>query len=125
MRRKILAGVFCAVVLVSCLFVPVAATDKEASKQEIEFIFQDDVSLELQQLIIADFLGEAPVAKASILCLFGHKLETGTMEAIQHKVRATSPRCLSEIYTYEICTRNSCDYSKYTKISSGYTNCCS
>lgn len=55
--------------------------------------------------------------------LFGHKLETGSTTTITHKVNSTAPRCLEEVYTYEICSR--CDYESYLLASSKYIYCCS
>lgn len=59
-----------------------------------------------------------------IMCsLFGHKLEYSNASVIEHRVRATSPRCLQTISSVESCTR--CDYINSTVLSRQYIVCCS
>lgn len=122
--KKVLTGILCMLLLVSCMGISAFAATEDVHVHESEFVFEEELPLAMQQKIIDTFAEDAPIEKASILCLFGHKLDTGTMGVISHKVRASAPRCLNEIYSYEICTRSSCDYSKYTKLSQAYINCC-
>ena len=99
-----------------------AADSFEAPK--IEFIFEDNTPVDIQQRIISDLSGKDDgTATCNILCdLLGHKFDTGTVSTITHKVRATDPRCLREIFNYEICSR--CDHSNYTLIDATYISCC-
>ena len=95
---------------------------------EITVIVPETASEEAKAKIHAHFCGECDEAVSAetrgLTCtLFGHKLETGSTTTITHKVRTTAPRCLEEIYTYEICSR--CDYESYLLASSAYIYCCS
>jgi len=87
-----------------------------------EFIFDDNIEQIIKNKIEEDLLAEKVDAKLSILCLFGHKKESGTVSVITHRARPSAPRCLREVFQYEICTR--CDYSKYDRMSFGYIFCC-
>lgn len=88
--------------------------------------FHNETSTETQEKIIAHFKGTETfsIEPKGITCtLLGHNIETGTTTTITHKAKATAPRCLSETFDYEVCSR--CDYSEYTLISSRYVYCCS
>lgn len=122
--KKIIAILLSAVFIFGAMSVGVNAADSFEEPQ-IEFVFEDGTSLEIQNRIIADLTGENDGAAATygLTCtLFGHKLDTGVTTAITHNANATAPRCLQKTYSYEICTR--CDYSEYTLLSSAYINCC-
>ncbi len=118
---------FAIILSVSFIFGAMTVTANAADSLDaphIEFIFEENTPAEIQERIIADLTGEDDGAEpCNILCdLLGHKLETGTTIAIKHKVSSTEPRCMEEIYNYEICSR--CDYSKYTLINREYISCC-
>lgn len=130
-KDKIISILSILVLLFSTASISVSAADSDSHSHEIlssekSLIFEDGTSSEIKKRIIMDLSGngETPNSTKGLTCiLFGHKLETGTLITITHRVRATSPRCLRETYDYEICTR--CGYSKYTCISSMYIVCCS
>lgn len=93
---------------------------------ETVFIFDADTTEEFREKAIAHYFdGEDDGATAyGLTCtLFGHKLTSSVVTAVTHKVRTTSPRCLSETYDVETCSR--CDYTKSTKIDAQYIVCCS
>lgn len=50
--------------------------------------------------------------QGNILCIFGHDLEKGTGEYTEHNYFLTDPKCRKTLFTYEICKRSGCDYSK-------------
>lgn len=89
------------------------------------FIFENGVSSEIQSRFIADYynLDDNGAETYGLICtLLGHKLESTNTITITHKVRATSPRCLKEYFTFEACSR--CDYTNTTLIHSEYISCC-
>ena len=92
---------------------------------ETVFIFDADTTEEFRDKFIENYFnGEDDGATAyGLTCtLFGHKIETTSVTTVTHKAKATSPRCLREIYDVDNCTR--CDYTKSTLIASGYIVCC-
>lgn len=94
------------------------------AENEVVYIFNEDVSDEIKEKVIASINGEEGAQPRGIICnLFGHDIETGTTIAITHKAKATAPRCLEKTYRYEACTRCD-DYSTTTLLSSQYIYCC-
>lgn len=97
------------------------------SSNEITVAVPDYASAEVKAKILAHFCDDCNSDSAAqtrgLTCtLFGHDLDTGTTTTTTHKVNATSPRCLKETYSYEICSR--CEYENYTLISSVHIVCC-
>ncbi len=94
------------------------------AENEVVYIFNEDVSDEIKEKVIASINGEEGVQSRGIICsLLGHDIETGETVAITHKAKATAPRCLEKTYEYEACKRCD-DYSTTTLISSRYIYCC-
>ena len=91
---------------------------------EITYEFSKELTDEEKARIIASINGEDDGAQTyGLTCtLFGHELDTGTTDIIEHKVRTTAPRCLRRTYEYELCTR--CDYNTSTLIGTTYIYCC-
>ena len=115
--------------LLTCTFAtPVSAKNELNENTEIEIIINDKVSEETKAKIERYFATGAPaenngVSTYGLTCtLLGHKIECTSVYTIEHKVRATSPRCLKKTYGYEECTR--CDYEKATLVCSEYIGCC-
>ncbi len=121
--KKIIAILLSTMFIFGAMSVSANAADS-LEAPHIEFFFEDGTSPEIQSRIIADLTGENEgTATYGLTCtLFGHKLETGSTTQITHNARTTAPRCLRQIYSYEICTR--CDYSEFTLVGSTYTSCC-
>lgn len=115
--------------LSSIQMIAFAETESDCSHSDdvVTVEFLNEISDSSKEKIIAHFNGKEKTAVQSrgLTCtLFGHKIETGTVSTITHKVKTTAPRCLKETFDYEICSR--CDeYSEYTLIGSQYINCCS
>lgn len=115
--------------LLTCTFaLPVSAKNTTNENTEIEIIIHDEVSEETKAKIERYFANGEPfendgVSTYGLTCtLLGHKIECTAVSTIEHKVRATSPRCLEKTYGYEECTR--CDYEKATLVCSEYIGCC-
>lgn len=92
---------------------------------ETAFTFDADTTEEFRERFIENYFNgeEDGVTTYGLMCtLFGHKIETTTVAAVTHKAKATSPRCLREIYDVDNCTR--CDYTNSTLITSSYIVCC-
>ena len=92
---------------------------------ETAFTFDADTTEEFREKFIANYFdgGDDDATVYGLTCtLFGHKIETTTVAAVTHKAKATSPRCLREIYDVDNCTR--CDYTNSTLITSSYIVCC-
>lgn len=122
--KKIIAVILSVSFMLGVMSVTANAADS-IDAPHIEYIFEEGVSAEVQQRVIAAIKGESNTDSSTygLTCtLFGHKLETGTSIEIAHEASATAPRCLQNTYYYEICTR--CDYSELTLIDTKYINCC-
>lgn len=127
--KKIFAFIM-SVALVFCVM-SISASANDASENitvdngQTVFIFENSVSSEIQSRFIADYYNlDADGAETyGLTCtLLGHKLESSNVSTVTHKVRATSPRCLKEYFTFEACSR--CDYSNSTLLHSEYISCC-
>ena len=127
---KRIFAVLLVLTLLTCTFaLPASAKNTTNENTEIEIIINDEVSEETKEKIERYFANGAPTeddgtTTYGLTCtLLGHKIECTSISTIEHKVRATSPRCLEKTYDYEECTR--CDYEKATLISKMYIICCS
>ncbi len=92
---------------------------------ETVFIFDADTTVDFREKFIANYFNgeDDGVTTYGLTCtLFGHKIETTSVTTVTHKAKATSPRCLREIYDVDNCTR--CDYTKSTKKDATYIVCC-
>lgn len=126
---KRIFAVLLVLTLLSCTFVIPAGAKNTANKNnDIEIIIHDDVSEETKEKIERYFANGEPAENDStttygLTCtLFGHKIECTSISTINHKVSATSPRCLKKTYDYEECTR--CDYEKAILVCKEYIVCC-
>ena len=54
--------------------------------------------------------------------LLGHDKQTNMVSVIEHKVRATNPRCLETKYKVTTCSR--CDYENIEYVLEKYISCC-
>lgn len=130
--KKLLAMALALSTLLTIFIMPVGATE-EQSHQDIEIvIMNEDISEETKAKIYAYYSDpdqnhentEDGATTYGLICsVIGHKIETSTTYTIQHKARATAPRCLKKSYKYEVCTRCD-DYEKSTLITTAYINCC-
>lgn len=89
-------------------------------------VFDADSQLsEEQQEMIAQLLvnPEYGVSQANLICnIFGHKNTQEGVTTITHKVSATSPRCLQELFTITTCSR--CNESTVERNAYYYISCC-
>ena len=127
--KKIISILISSVLLFSLSFSTASASEAitentSAENATVEFIFDEGLSEELKAKIEAHLLGESKNSNSrGILCdIFGHDLVATNTIQVTHKVRATSPRCLEDVYKVEAC--EDCDYVKSTLISSDYIYCC-
>lgn len=127
--KRVFAVLLVLTLLTCTLAIPVSAKKTTTEKNDIEIIIHDEVSEETKEKIERYFANGAPAeddgtTTYGLTCtLLGHKIECTSISTIEHKVRATSPRCLEKTYDYEECTR--CDYEKATLVNSMYIVCCS
>ncbi len=94
---------------------------------DVEYIFEAGVSEDLINSFITlceeeDHDCEDASTYGLMCTLFGHKLESSTVQTITHNAASTAPRCLKKTYTVSACTR--CDYSTKTLKNSTYIYCC-
>ena len=126
---KRLFAVLLVLTLLTCTFVlPVSAKNTTNENTGVEIIIHDEVSEETKAKIEKYFADGEPaedngITTYGLTCtLLGHKIESVAVSTINHKVSATSPRCLEKTYNYKECTR--CDYEEATLICSEYIVCC-
>lgn len=114
--------------LLTCTFaLPASAKNTTNENTEIEIIINDEVSEETKAKIERYFANGTPTDDGTVTygltcTLLGHKIECTSISTIEHKVSATSPRCLKKTYDYEECTR--CDYEQATLVDREYIICC-
>lgn len=122
-------------VATALLCVPVAASSYEDdiviySDEEVEIISHGECSDTVADKIITAMLvkglekSESMAVQSNILCLFGHSIEEGSLTRIFHNVNEEQPKCLRELWWYEICARSGCEYSSYRLVSSMHTYTC-
>lgn len=127
--KRIFAVLLVLTLLTCTCALPVSAKNITNENKNIEIIINDEVSEETKEKIERYFATGTPAENDGattygLTCtLLGHKIECTSVYTIEHKVRATSPRCLKKTYDYEECTR--CDYEKATLVNSMYIVCCS
>lgn len=108
---------------------PTAALEYEIGDTEYTVAFYDNtLTSEEQNEIAQKLLGihsDSGIETAGLLCdLFGHSFGNAkTVSVTEHKVRATSPRCL--ITYFEVTTCSACGEQNQETISSSYIYCCS
>ena len=126
--KRIFAILLVLTLLTCTCALPVSAKNTTKEESEIEIVINDEVSEETKAKIERYFANGEPAeddgaTTYGLTCtLLGHKIECTSVYTIEHKVRATSPRCLKKTYGYEECTR--CDYEKATLVCSEYIGCC-
>lgn len=127
--KKTLALIMSVALLLGVMSISASADDASenitVNDGQTVFIFENGVSSEMQSRFIADYynLDDDSAETYGLTCtLFGHDLGTSNVSTVTHKVRATSPRCLKEYFTFEACSR--CDYSNSTLLHSEYISCC-
>ena len=129
--KKTVSVIMAIVLSLSCMFITANADDSINeniyTNNAVTILFEDGASDIVKEKIISDFTGSADshAETRGLTCtLFGHKIETGRAAIITHEAKATKPRCLENVYDYEVCTR--CEnYAEYTLVSSRYIYCCS
>lgn len=122
---KLVSFVMAIAMMFSVLQMPAFAEEADYAEGEVTYIFEEGISEEMKERIIAHFIGEeSPASSTYSLCdLLGHKIEYTTSTRVTHKVASTAPRCLQKVYTVEVCTR--CDYTTEYLASQSYIYCCS
>lgn len=130
--KKLLAMALALTTLLTIFIMPVGATE-EQNHQDIEIvILNEEISEEAKAKIYAYYSDpdhnhentEDGATTCGLICtVIGHKIDTSTVYTINHKARATAPRCLRKTYLHEVCTRCD-DYEKSTLTSTIYINCC-
>ena len=129
-------GVF--IILIGCLSMgTIALYDNEESsehyiKDSITISVEDGNSLSADQIerfanAVIAYHCEHEVSAAStpygLTCvLLGHDTTTKMISVIEHKVRASNPRCLETKYNVTICNR--CDYENIEYVLDKYISCC-
>lgn len=119
---------FCLLLMVMTISANAAESQGNAyTMQDATVKFEADskfTSEEQQHIAELLIYGSDEVSPCGILCsLFGHSYETEIVTLINHRYRATAPRCLEEQYKVSKCSR--CGDTQQTLLSSGYINCCS
>lgn len=127
MKIKNLFAVILALTLLTCTCA--LPTSAKESTNNVEIIIKGEVSEETKEKIEKYFATGEPTIDNNattygLTCtLLGHKLQNSIVEVTTHKVRATSPRCVTKTYDYDACTR--CDYETSTLVGTEYIVCCS
>jgi hypothetical protein len=60
----------------------------------------------------------------SILCIFGHNLNFGSIRTVRHRIYATNPRCTEEVASIEYCVRNNCHFFNVRSQITRRITCC-
>lgn len=131
---KNIAKVIILLITVTSLCLPIIASsyiDKDMYiNDDIEILINNECSDAAANKLISAFhktsfsKATPMVTQSSIFCIFGHSLESGTLTRIFHNVNSSQPKCLKELWWYDVCTRSTCDYSNYELVSSAHTYNC-
>lgn len=126
--KKILT-IIMAVIITICATIGVSADTNAGNiyqTENVTVVFDADSQFSIeQQELIANLLvnPEYGVAKANLICnIFGHKNSQEGVTTITHKVSATSPRCLQELFTITMCSR--CEETTVERNAYYYISCC-
>ena len=118
-----------AVIITICATIGVSADTNAGNiyqTENVTVVFDADSQFSIeQQELIANLLvnPEYGVAKANLICnIFGHKNSQEGVTTITHKVSATSPRCLQELFTITMCSR--CEETTVERNAYYYISCC-
>lgn len=83
----------------------------------------EGMKLQVAEMLVDGASGGEDIATYNLWCsLFGHKNTLETVETIQHKVDTEAPRCLSQMWELNICTR--CENVEETLLTQKYIDCC-
>lgn len=130
--KKTLSLLMATLLLLLTCFVSVNAENEEEIyiADNVSLIFSGDVDEDIKEMVIADFIkdlngdnGEEAGVYGLTCTLFGHKYVTTYQSEIQHKVYASAPRCVKNIYAVNTCSR--CGNVEKKLSSSTRINCCS
>ena len=126
---KRLSIIVMVIVLTICATLNVSADEIIGNTYQIDnvtVIFDADSQLSAeQQENIAQILvnPENGVSPANLICnIFGHKNTQEGVTTITHKAKASSPRCLQELFTITTCSR--CNESTVERNAAYYISCC-
>ena len=94
---------------------------------DVEVVFAEDSSFsEEMKQHIADYIvnGDDGATTYNLMCtLFGHKETSEVVLTTSHKVRATNPRCLQQMWEIHACSR--CNEAlDQILLSETYIDCC-
>ncbi len=91
----------------------------------ITVIFEENTpfdSAQREHIALVLTQGDAEAAPCGILCLFGHKYETGIVRTITHNVNSTQPKCMEETFEIGECTR--CGDTTVDRLGYDFIVCC-
>ena len=115
-----------------CIMMLVTVSGSDSGTLVIEYT-DDDITVVFENAAgnneefykrIADRLvygDEYSTSKLSWCWLFGHNIQTNTVNVTTHNVRSVSPKCLRNTYNVETCSK--CDYYNEELIASAYIVC--
>lgn len=130
--KKLLAMALALTTLLTVFIMPVSATEEQTNEDIEIVIMNEDISEETKAKIYAYYsdpdhnhenTDDGATTYGLVCSVIGHKIESVTTYTINHKARATAPRCLRKTYLHEVCTRCD-DYETSTLTSTKYINCC-
>ncbi len=132
--KKILIAILSAIICASLLTSVASADSSDSSESKYVYIEGNtevriekrDMTEEQIQIILYAMLGkeyDAPQIHNEICATCDHTYKNTQSNIIRHKVYASQPRCVSILYSVDVCTK--CNAVKTTKISETRVICCS
>lgn len=138
MNKRLISILVTMIILSTCIVLGVNAENEnpefvfcvDGVEYTVQFL-ETDLSAFQQELVAAQLVGaDAHIAELiggddleNIWCdLFGHDFTVSSVSVVEHKVRATQPRCIKRIYDVSVCNR--CDYTESVLVTSYYIYCC-
>ena len=123
-------SLFLTIVLCLSFVLSVNATNGTVySYNGVDVVFEENsalsegMKLQVAEMLVDGASGGEDIATYNLWCsLFGHKNTTESVTTIQHKVDTEAPRCLSQIWELNICTR--CENVEATLLYEEYIFCC-
>ena len=86
-------------------------------------LLSESVKIQVAEMLVNGASAQEDIATYNLWCsLFGHNNTTESVTTIQHKVDTVAPRCLSQIWELNVCTR--CENVEETLLTQKYIDCC-
>jgi hypothetical protein len=123
-KRKILFAVIIAIVSTFTMTAFQAYAVNETGISNIQYSYEGIPEEKAEQIVKSIYgIPDDMIQPFSLLCLFGHSIQTGSITTTEHNYYSTAPRCRETVSYVDYCTRSGCDYFVIKSTYYGRTGC--